>query len=297
VGEAARQHRLSGFEEAAQLHGELRKAFFRAARDQMRRHPAGFEFLPMLAKEDPDWTAADEWKRPRPQVGQWALAQGIYPGLVFEPEDPIVKGYTSLMQACIKEDVPIETGWLPHEGLWTYDAAFSAHAHLWAGLRDRALSLFHGFLNHATPLHVWREEQPVRGALVGGYVGDMPHNWASAECVLFLRHMVALEDGDALRLLSGIGAQQLAFGEPFALQQTPTRFGLLDLKFEPDVARRGWRLMFRREAGPVPAKLTLPTSVGALRLARVEGAPSRRVGGVVEIAPEAGAWNAVWEQE
>ena len=44
------------------------------------------------------------------------------------------------------------------------------------------------------------------GALTGSHVGDMPHNWASAECVLYLRHMLALEDGHSLRLLAGIGA-------------------------------------------------------------------------------------------
>ncbi len=296
VTDAARTRRLSGFEEAFQLAADLRQALLLAARDQMRRHPAGFDFLPMLAKEDPDWSAADVWKRPRPQTGQWALAQGIYPGLVFDKSDPIVKGYVSLMAACTKEEVPVETGWLAHEGLWTYDAAFAAHAHLWAGLREPALSYFHGFLNHATPLYAWREEQPLRGALVGGCVGDMPHNWASAECVLFLRHILALEDGDTLRLLSGIGPQQLAWGEPFALQRSPTRFGSIDMKLEPGRARGQWRLVFRRDAGPVPAKLTFPASLGALHLARVEGAQSRSRGAVIEVAPEARAWTAVWER-
>ncbi|HWR51824.1 MAG TPA: hypothetical protein VN428_11995 [Bryobacteraceae bacterium] len=124
----------------------------------------------------------------------------------------------------------------------------------------------------------------------------MPHNWASAECILFLRHMIAMEDGDTLRLLIGIGPQQLGYGEPFALHQTPTRFGSLDLKLEPGPTRGDWRLTFRRANGPSPVRLTLPTSLGSLRLARVDGVPSRSVGGVVEIAPEAGSWNAVWER-
>ena len=73
----------------------------------------------------------------------------------------------------------------------------------WCGVpaTDWARLTFHGFLNHATPLYCWREEQPLRGALSAHCVGDMPHNWASAECILFLRHTLALEDGGALRLL------------------------------------------------------------------------------------------------
>jgi hypothetical protein len=294
VVDAARRRKLAGYDEAIKLHAELREAFFRAARDQMRRHPDGFEFLPMLAKEDKDWSHADEWKRPRVQAGQWALAQGIFPGRVFGRDDPIVKGYVSLMQACSREEVPTETGWLPHDGLWTYDAAFAAHAHLWAGWQDRALALFHGFLNHATPLYVWREEQPLRGALVGGYVGDMPHNWASAECILFLRHMLALEDGDDLRLMEGVGAGQLAFGKPFSLTRTPTRFGSIDVNLEPARCGQEWRLAFRRGAGPAPARVVLPHSIGSLRLARVDGAGSRVNGRMAEIAPESVNWSAVW---
>jgi hypothetical protein len=62
------------------------------------------------------------------------------------------------MQACTQEDVPAETGWLPHGGLWGYNAAFVAHVYLWAGLADWARQTFTGFLNHASPLYCWREE-------------------------------------------------------------------------------------------------------------------------------------------
>ena len=114
---------------------------------------------------------------------------------MFDKDDPIVQGHIRLMQACTQEDIPAETGWLPHGGVWNYNAGFVAHVYLWAGLADWARSTFTGFLNHASPLYCWREEQPMRGSLTADYVGDMPHNWASAECVLYLRHMLALEDG------------------------------------------------------------------------------------------------------
>lgn len=293
--EAADRLGLAGFDKVKQFYGELRESFFAAARQEMRRHHRGFDYLPMLMSEDPQWSAPDEWDRPQPQVAQWALSHAIYPGLVFEKDDPIVKGHIALMQACTQEDIPAETGWLPHEGLWTYNAAFVAHAYLWAGLQDWARSTFHGFLNHATPLYCWREEQPLRGSLVARYIGDMPHNWASAECVLYLRHMLALEDGPALRLLPGIGDIDLLPNEPYNLAGSPTRFGRVTLRLEPEDRGRAWRLAFDRADGPTPASVRLPPMLGSrLSLVDVSGASYRRTGDTVEIDPAVSSWTAIW---
>lgn len=258
VEQAAARLNLPELEPVGRFHRELRAAFTAAARQEMRRHSAGFDYLPMLMKNDPQWNASDPWDRPQPQVAQWAMSHAIYPGLVFEKDDPLVKGHIALMQACTQEDIPAESGWLPHEGTWTYNAAFVAHVYLWAGLEDWARTTFAGFLNHATPLYCWREEQPLRGSLAASYVGDMPHNWASAECVLYLRHMLALEDGRSLRLLAGIGKPELAAGEPFAISGSPTRFGRISMRLEPLGRGHGWRLDFEREPGPAPASVVLP---------------------------------------
>jgi hypothetical protein len=293
VSEAGARLRMAEYKPVAEFYAGLRAACFRAMRAEMRRHPAGFEYLPMLMREDAQWNAAEEWARPRPQTGQWALSQAIYPGLLFDKDDPVVKGHIALMQACTQEDIPAETGWLPHEGVWTYNAGFAAHAYLWAGVRDWAQSTFTGFLNHATPLYCWREEQPIRGSLVSGYVGDMPHNWASAECVLYLRHMLALEDGAALRLLEGVGDFELAAGEPYEIAASPTRFGRIGMQLEP--AGREWRLEFRRAPGPAPETVELPRMLGSrLSFVEVRGAGASQQGGVVRVAPDAAAWTAVW---
>src|ERR1700690_2627008 len=106
-----------------------------------------------------------------------------FPGSCFDKSDPIVRGHIALLQESTQEDVPAETGWLWHESIWNYNASFAAHVYLWAGLEDWADRTFRGFLNHASPLYCWREEQPLQQALVGQDWGDMPHNWASAECV------------------------------------------------------------------------------------------------------------------
>jgi len=281
----------NGLERAARFYGELKQAFEAAARKEMVRHPAGFDYLPMVMREDPAWNRS-EWDHPRPQTAQWALAQAIYPGLVFEPGHPVVRGHNALMQWCTKEDVPVETGWLPHEGLWTYNAPFVAHAYLWSGEYAWARRTFHGFLNHASPLYCWREEQPLRGSVVAGYVGDMPHNWASAECVLYLRHMLALEDGNALRLLEGIGAPELASRQPFRLKQTPTRFGRLNLELTPHAS--GWQLRYERGNGPTPAVVKLPALLAGMKFTSVDGAGSKPAEGGVSVEPTSAAWTARW---
>jgi hypothetical protein len=294
ISAAARDRNISGFEQAAQLYSELRRGFDSAARQEMRRHADGFEFLPMLLKEDPLWDAEDARQRPRPQVAQWALSHVIYPGLLFAPDDPVVKGHIALMQACTREDVPIETGWIPAGGLWTYNAAFVSQVYLWAGLQDWARLTFHGFLNHASPLYCWREEQPLQNSLEAGYVGDMPHNWASAECIRYLRHMLALEDGSALRLLDGIGDPELALNEPFLMERSPTRFGRVSLALEAS-GRNGWRLSFERMSGQPPAVVRLPARLGShFVLKEVTGADSKRDGSWVRVSPHTQSWSAVW---
>jgi hypothetical protein len=296
VSEATDRLSLPDAGGAKPFYDELRAAFFAAARQEMRRHPEGFDYLPMLVKGDSQWASADEWDRPRPQTAQWALSHAIYPGLVFEKDDPIVKGHIQLMQACTQEDIPAETGWLPHGGVWNYNAGFVAHVYLWAGLPDWARMTFAGFLNHATPLYCWREEQPVRGSLTADYVGDMPHNWASAECILYLRHLLALEDGQALCLLAGVGESELADGESLGFAQSPTRFGRLDMNLEPLDRHQGWRLKLQRGPGPTPANVLLPQTLASrFRFAEIQGTQARVEGNTVFVTPSATAWEALWK--
>jgi hypothetical protein len=297
VVEAASRLNLSGFETTEQFYRELRAAFFQAARQEMRLHAKGFRYLPMLMKEDPEWNIAEEWARAKPQMGQWALSHAIYPGLLFEKDDPVVKGHIALMQASTEEDVPIETGWIHHEGLWNYNAAFVAHVYLWAAEDDWARRTFIGFLNHATRLYCWREEQPLQNSRLARYVGDMPHNWASAECVLYLRHMLALEDGPSLRLLEGISEYELKPNEPWSLLDSPTRFGRIGLNLEPLNRNQGWRLEFRRGPGPSPGKVLLPAQLGrGLSFKEIKGARFTKAGHSIQVTPEALSWTATWQR-
>lgn len=292
VAVAADQLNMPSLARAREFFRELYAAFQQMAKREMVRHPAGFEYLPMIAHDDSSAAESDPWNRPRPQTAQWALSHAIFPGEVFEKNDPIVGGHIALLQSCTQEDVPTETGWLWHDSLWTYNASFAAHVYLWAGLHDWAHRTFAGFLNHASPLYCWREEQPLQHVLAGQDWGDMPHNWASAECVRYLRHMLALEDGKSLRLLNGIGAAELIPAARYSLQNSPTRFGRINLELEPAGAQ-GWRLRFDRASGLSPSSVSLPANIGSLRVKKVIGAGSRINGRVVEVDPIAKNWDAL----
>lgn len=285
---------LSDLSRAAGFYRELRAAFEAAARDQMVSDPRGFEYLPMLMRQDPAMQL-DPWDRPRPQTCQWALSQAIFPGEVFAQDNPVVRGHIALMQACTQEDVPADTGWLHHGGVWNYNAAFVAEVYLWAGLRGWAHRTFTGYLNHASPLHAWREEQPLQDSLLGELWGDMPHNWASAECIRYLRHMLVLEDNRRLRLLEGVLPADLEERRTFAVMETPTRFGRISLEVQP-AGLRGWKAHFVRHAGEAPETVELRGSLAAgAELNRVQGAAMRRgQHGEVSVDPGSSEWTAYW---
>lgn len=294
VAEAAERLRMSSLGTARTFFEELRSSFLAAARAEMVHDPRGFDYLPMLAREDPAWHDPNPWNRPRPQTAQWALSHAIFPGLVFDRDDPIVRGHIALMKACAQENVPAETGWLWREAVWTYNASFVAHVYLWAGLPELADQTFRGFLNHASPLYCWREEQPLQHALVSQDWGDMPHNWASAECVRYLRHMLVLEDGPHIRLLEGTISKSVDARQPFRLEHSPTRFGRVTLDLEPVGNAHAWKLDFAIEPARGAETVEIPVVTGGGSFDRVAGANYQIRGRKVLIDPNASRWSAFW---
>jgi hypothetical protein len=115
IAEAAEQQKLDSLNDARGFYNQLDAAFSKAAPQEMRRYETGFDYLPMLLKNDPQWELPDPWDRPRPQSAQWALSHAIFPGLIFPPQHPIVRGHVQLMQAVTQEDIPAETGWSQHK--------------------------------------------------------------------------------------------------------------------------------------------------------------------------------------
>ncbi|HTK81522.1 MAG TPA: hypothetical protein VL633_04465 [Bacteroidota bacterium] len=245
---------LPRHDEISAFYEELRVAMRDAAKQEMRKHPNGFSYLPMLMKEDPQWSEADPSKQPRPQAAQIYLSQALYPGSqdlyvgsrIFGGDHAVTQGHVELMKAVTKEGVPIETGWLSHDGVWANNGAVLAQTYLWLGMPELARRTFYGFLNHASPLYAWREEQSLLGASPETYAGDMPDAWASAECIRYLRHMMVLEDGERLRLLDGLGFDDLTPKKPLSLTHAPTRWGRVTIALEP-LDPKAWTLSFKRE--------------------------------------------------
>jgi hypothetical protein len=149
-----------------------------------------------------------------------------------------------MLEATEQEGMVFGTGWLP-DGIWNYFASFYAHAWLWQGRGAKAASSLYAFANHAAPVLCWREEQLPKGQ-GDRQVGDMPHNWASAEFIRLVRHLLVLERGNELRLCEGLPRAWLQPGRAIRLNRIETDFGPIsftlttsqdgkkaDLEFEP----------------------------------------------------------------
>jgi hypothetical protein len=84
----------------------------------------------------------------------------------------------------------------------------------------------------------------------------------------------------------------LALKQPFRVQQTPTRFGRMNLELTPEAV--GWRLRFGRGNGPRPGAVKLPAKLGGLMLKGVKGAAIQAGPATVDVEPGADAWTAEW---
>jgi hypothetical protein len=299
IVEIAERFGLYRRDEIATFYTRLRASFYKAAKAEMRKHSKGFSYLPMVLSNDPAWKETDPRKQPRPQAAQIYVSQAIYPGLIFVSDDAIVKGHIALMRETMKEDVPFESGWLKDNAVWPYNGAVTAQAFLWAGLPDLARRMFFGFLNHASPLYAWREEQSVHDAPVQKFIGDMPHNWASAECIRYLRHMLLMEDLSNLRLFTGLGKPEMTARKPFSLVRTPTRWGRVTLTMEP-IENNRWRTTFKRE--DFDAKTIPPLSMvemvdvlpGGFYMEKMHGATVLRSGRRILVPGDTLSWDCTW---
>ena len=168
----------------------------RPPRATCKNDPHGNRYLPILMGEP----AQD-----LPQRGQWAFCHAVYPGQIFAKDDPLVAGNMAMLEATEREGMVYGTGW-DATGIWNYFASFYGHAWLWQGNGRKAAQILYAFANHAAP----RARSGARNNRSRGEpfkkVGDMPHNWASAEFIRLTVHLLALDRGDELHLLEGMPA-------------------------------------------------------------------------------------------
>jgi len=196
-------------------------AFRRAAQRDMKTDSLHHSYLP-IRMDGQDL----------PQRGQWGFCHAVYPGQIFAKDDPLVAGNMAMLEATEREGMVYGTGW-DATGIWNYFASFYGHAWLWEGNGRKAAHVLTAFANHAAPTLVWREEQSLRGEQFKK-VGDMPHNWASAEFIRLTIHLLALDRGDELHLLEGLPREWTGPGMVTRLNGVATPFGPLDMTVRID---------------------------------------------------------------
>jgi len=153
-----------------------------------------------------------------------------------------------MLRATEREGMVMSTGWMTG-GIWNYFASFYGHAWLWQGDGAKAARCLYAMANHASPLLAWREEQPPRGEPFRK-VGDMPHNWASAEFIRLAVHLLALDRGNELHLFEGLPTAWTRPGMVTRLDGVATPFGPLHLALAVDEDGRAATLTL----GALPAE-------------------------------------------
>ncbi|MBN2216166.1 MAG: hypothetical protein JW719_02190 [Pirellulales bacterium] len=207
--------------------------FRKAAQRDTRPDIHGNRYLPILMTiEDRVLRKAHDWYYPC--KAQWSFCHGVYPGQLFDKNDPLVKGNLDMLATYLREGMVTTTGWLT-DGIWNYFASFYGHALLWQGDGRGAAKQLYAFANHASPLLAWLEEQGYRGETAYEN-GDMPHNWASAEFVRLAIHMLALDRGNEMHLFEGLPVEWAGPGMVTRLSGIATPFGELaaELKMSDD---------------------------------------------------------------
>jgi hypothetical protein len=218
-------HWLGKTDEAAQWQQEyddFMATFRRAAERDTLKDENGNSYLPTLMGE--------HGPTELPQRAQWAFCHAVYPGQIFPQDDPLVAGNLAMLADTEREGMVYGTGW-DATGLWNYFASFYGHAWLWQGNGRKAANSLYAFANHAAPVLVWREEQSLQGEKYK-VVGDMPHNWASAEFIRLAFHLLALDRNDELHLFEGLPAEWAQPGMRTAISGAATPFGPLTVSLE-----------------------------------------------------------------
>ena len=199
-------------------------AFEKAAKRDLSKDPNGNSYLPILLGE--------AGKKQLPQRAQWAFCHAVYPGQIFSADDPLVAGNLAMLEDTEREGMVYGTGW-DATGIWNYFASFYGHAWLWQGEGQKAANSLYAFGNHASPTLVWREEQSLKGEKFKK-VGDMPHNWASAEYIRLAIHLLALDRGNELHLFEGLPTEWIKPGMTTKLSGIATPFGAVTFELIVD---------------------------------------------------------------
>ncbi len=200
-------------------YADFMTTFRKAAQRDTRLDPRGNRYVPTRMRDD---------QHILPQGGQWAFLHAVFPGKLFAPDDPLMRGNLAMLQANEREGLVYGSS-VPFT-IWGYLGSFYAHAWLWIGDGEKAARTLYAFANHASPLLAWREEQMPIGQTDPRDFGDMPHNWASAEMIRLVRHLLVLERGNELHLLEGLPAAWVRPRASTRVRGVLTEFGPISLE-------------------------------------------------------------------
>ncbi|HLX13451.1 MAG TPA: hypothetical protein VKS81_11620, partial [Bacteroidota bacterium] len=284
-------------EEVKQFNVDLILALNTNMKKEERKHPDGFSYVPMYLKDDPAWSESKS--KPLPQAALIYLCESLFPGLVFKGSHYSAVDTLALLKAILKDGVPAGTGSSGKDAFEPAFAAAAAQVFLWAAMPELAVTTFKSFLNHASPLYSWGEEQSLHGSTLAPVIGDMPATRAGAECIRFLRNTIVLEDDENLRILNGIVPQDLVGGKKIEASYTPTKWGRVSVSLEQSDAK-SWVTKFIREglndAIRWPLKwVVMPRKISdSVQLLSIDGAKFYRSGDNILIDSAAMSWQAKW---
>ncbi len=217
-----------------------------------------------------------------PPQGQWAFMQSIYPGKIFQPNDPLVQGTLAMLEAAEIEGLPLGSGWVAY-GVWPYFSHFQANAALWGGQGRHTGPLLYAIANHGSPMLNWWEEQSLKGGEDKTLHGDCPHNWGSAEFVRQVRYMLVMERGQELHLFEGLPAEWTRPGMVTRMKDVLTEFG--PISFVLAVSADGKRAELKLDVPQRirPAKVVVHLNGWSGRSGTIELPMDRHVDRVIEI--------------
>ncbi len=239
-------------EQAAAYHAgfsDFMAAFRRAAARDVKQDAYGHWFLPIRMAFDPE--------KHTPQRTQTQFSHMVYPGRLFEKEDPLVEGNMRMLAAAPKaEGLLLSTGWL-NNGVQPFIESTRAGVWLYLDNVEAAQEILYAVANHAAPTHVWIEEQ-LPGSGPRRATGDVPHSSACSEFINLVRYFMALEEQNHLSLLKGIPSSWIYPGATLRANQIPTEFG--DLTLRVDISADGHTAQIK--VAPVEGE----TDSGGLRI-------------------------------
>jgi hypothetical protein len=128
---------------------------------------------------------------------------------------------------------------------WAYIAVDYGLSYLRRGEPDRAADWFYVYVDHASGCLDWgegvdtkavfTEYDPPRPGIRAG--GQMPHGWASAMYVSYLRNLMLQEQGNDLHIAPGTPRKWLGQSQPIGVEHAPTQFGTVSYKLQADPDR------------------------------------------------------------